>query len=167
MPYACDGGMSSFLRMTSSLCGAILLCACGDYEPVRSDVISVGTGLSAFEALDDGDSIDVVEGPQGGTHVWVGLQCDSCPGDSVRVTVGARDSGGDWINDQPSQAMAELIEDGDGKTAAGMRAYLDESSGSDYLDEELILSASVTIDGEEHTDEVRVIVTDVSFDEPF
>lgn len=47
------------------------------------------------------------------------------------------------------------------------RAFLDESSGSDYLDEELILSASVTIDGEEHTDEVRVVVTDVSFDEPF
>jgi hypothetical protein len=36
--------------------------------------LEVGTGISAFEPLTDGQSVSIIFGPQGGYHVWAALR---------------------------------------------------------------------------------------------
>jgi hypothetical protein len=48
---------------------ALLASACGGEEDLGPPTATLGSGDTAFEPLDDGDSIFVIQGPQGGFHV--------------------------------------------------------------------------------------------------
>jgi len=53
-------------------CAALGACsgADGDSADAAPAAVTVGTGYDAFESLTDGDDIYVVQGPQGGFHVF-------------------------------------------------------------------------------------------------
>lgn len=44
---------------------------CTGTEPTGPAELIVGTGEYTFEAVADGQDVDIVAGPQGGYHVWV------------------------------------------------------------------------------------------------
>jgi len=48
---------------------ALAACGGGQDDPVLPPSAELGTGDTAFEPLDDGESIYVIQGPQGGFHV--------------------------------------------------------------------------------------------------
>lgn len=48
--------------------------------------LQVGTGARRFEAIENGGDVGIVQGPQGGFHVWGGLRADGFdPGAQVRL----------------------------------------------------------------------------------
>jgi hypothetical protein len=47
---------------------------CADDGPTGPPEVTLGTGTIEFEPLADGDTILVVQGPQGGFHVWGSVQ---------------------------------------------------------------------------------------------
>jgi len=49
---------------------ALALAGCGGSEPDVPPEATLGTGIDAFVPLTDGDIVDIVQGPQGGFHVF-------------------------------------------------------------------------------------------------
>jgi hypothetical protein len=54
---------------------------CGSGPPT----LEVGTGASAFIPLQDGDPVTIINGPQGGSHIWGALR--TCGLDPANVTI--------------------------------------------------------------------------------
>jgi len=54
-------------------------------------VVEVGGGIRAFVPLDEGQTVDVVCGPQGGQHVWTGLRAKGLRADDVDVVLSMTD----------------------------------------------------------------------------
>jgi len=65
------------------LVGGLLVACAGDLQvPDLDPDLQLGTGVDAFVALDDGDEVEVVFGPQGGYHVDGSLRVQGIdPGD--------------------------------------------------------------------------------------
>ena len=56
-------------------------------DPPRTDPwMEVGTGVTEFEALTEGQEIPIVQGPQGGFHVWGGLQGFNFEPDNAEIS---------------------------------------------------------------------------------
>lgn len=47
---------------------------CGVEAPDALHQLTIGTGEDVFEALQPGDEVPIIYGPQGGWHVWLGLR---------------------------------------------------------------------------------------------
>ncbi len=58
-------------RLLACLLGVI---ACGDAEDPAAASLELGTGSWRFEALDDGQDVELIRGAQGGWHVWVSFR---------------------------------------------------------------------------------------------
>ncbi|MEM7604648.1 MAG: hypothetical protein AAF411_04765 [Myxococcota bacterium] len=70
---------------------SMVLSACGN-DPQESVEFEVGTGSWRFEALSDGDSVELIRGAQGGWHIWMAARTsDLRDGDLVRFFVGPAD----------------------------------------------------------------------------
>lgn len=63
---------SSTSASTSSSGGPV--CA----DPPNPEVFEVGTGETCFERLTPGQTVPVMQGPQGGFHVWLAVGCADC-----------------------------------------------------------------------------------------
>jgi hypothetical protein len=87
------------------LCALAGLCACGTGVKAVDDAgrdetdagqstsgkdLEVGTGSSDFEALTDGQSVQIIHGPQGGYHVWAALRASRSKVAPERAQVYAR-----------------------------------------------------------------------------
>jgi hypothetical protein len=57
-----------------ALLAACLLAACGSDAPDGPAEATVGTGSDAFVPLADGDDVMIVQGPQGGFHVFASVR---------------------------------------------------------------------------------------------
>ena len=57
----------------------------GGAEPL----LQVGTGTDSFSALNDGDAVTIIAGPQGGYHVWTALRARA-PLDPTGVSIHLR-----------------------------------------------------------------------------
>jgi hypothetical protein len=54
--------------MSRSLLVLALVSGCAPVE------VELGQGIVAFAPLEDGDEVELVQGPQGGHHIWTGLR---------------------------------------------------------------------------------------------
>lgn len=147
--------------------------SCEGLEPS----LSLGTGEFHFEAIDDGDAVTLVNGPQGGWHVWTsGLLTGLGPVVSVLATLVDEQSAIPIAGSDDLPVTLDLSEPGTGTFAPdtcaasffGLFAYIDDAQpmGEDsYLDlicmlegRPLSFSAKVTDEasGAVVTDSVRV-----------
>ncbi|WP_437780783.1 hypothetical protein [Sorangium sp. So ce1097] len=58
--------------------------------PENPAVFEIGTGETCFEHIEDGATLPVMAGPQGGYHLWLAVACGDC-GESVRLRYSVRD----------------------------------------------------------------------------
>jgi hypothetical protein len=70
--------------------------ACGGSEPEPEPeppepMVLVGTGVTAFEAVEMLDGVPLIAGPQGGYHLWLSVQCQDL-GPHVIIDYGVRDT---------------------------------------------------------------------------
>ena len=73
-------------RVVLLLASSILAAACGEAPPPEGEpVLELGTGSWRFEALEDGQEVELVAGAQGGWHVWISLRTQGIPLDRPPV----------------------------------------------------------------------------------
>ena len=96
--------------------------ACED--PADPPVFEVGTGEDCFTRLASGQTVPVMQGPQGGFHLWLAVGCADC-GTPAIVRYGVKDPAtGDWYAGTSLQeAVIELDPAGWGQSA-GQTAFL-------------------------------------------
>jgi hypothetical protein len=86
------------VRRLLPLCLALGLFGCvGEEPPPGEPALEVGTGTWRFEALEDGQRVDMVRGAQGGWHVWVALRLsnvDAMDEGLLELSVGPADESG-------------------------------------------------------------------------
>ncbi len=67
--------LSLLLVATAALTGCdyehLSACETAALEPA---ILEIGTGEQEYEALEDGDWVEPIWGPQGGQHIWMGLR---------------------------------------------------------------------------------------------
>ncbi|MAQ17336.1 MAG: hypothetical protein CMN30_21390 [Sandaracinus sp.] len=87
---------------------AALLGACGGEPavPEGDPVVELGTGSWRFEALEDGQEVELVRGAQGGWHVWISLRTQHIDLDRppMRLFVGPADGS------RPADEMAIALQ---------------------------------------------------------
>jgi hypothetical protein len=66
------------------LSAGLVAAACGP-------VVEVGGGIRTFAPLQDGQTVDVVCGPQGGQHVWTSIRTRGLRADGVDVVLSMTD----------------------------------------------------------------------------
>jgi len=64
-----------------------LLLACTGPAQSGEVTLELGTGERAFETLDEGETLELVYGPQGGYHVWVSVRGGGFSSDRVLLEV--------------------------------------------------------------------------------
>jgi hypothetical protein len=92
--------------------------------PENAASFEVGTGEKCFTRLSAGGDIPLMNGPQGGYHLWVAVGCSDCAS-PTHIRWGARDplTGGVFPGTGDSEAMFEL--DGAAwKQSAGIFLYM-------------------------------------------
>ena len=119
----------------------LLLIACSPVEPS----LTLGTGLTAFQPLEDGDEVALIYGPQGGWHVDVALRTTGIDADGLVLRTGA------FLDGTPLAypLESELREDWvlpleDGWERLGDRVVFDIAADTDVLDSEVELWVSLT-----------------------
>lgn len=78
-------------------------------DPPMPAVFELGTGEKCFSRLTPGQVIPVMQGPQGGFHLWAAMGCSDCP-EKVTVVYGLKDKAtNDYYPDQkPLKVIAHL-----------------------------------------------------------
>jgi hypothetical protein len=95
-----------FLRSVLALGLAFAGLACGEPAPEPGEPeLQVGTGSWRFDALEDGQEVDLVRGAQGGWHVWISFRMRDVPMDRppIRLTLQPADE-----SREPKVATLEL-----------------------------------------------------------
>ncbi|WP_437480039.1 hypothetical protein WME75_34770 [Sorangium sp. So ce1014] len=92
--------------------------------PDEPAVFEIGTGESCFESIEDGATLPVMAGPQGGYHLWFAVGCSDC-GARVRVRYSVKDpaTGDLFPSGVPQEGMIELSP-GEFPRAFGLIAFL-------------------------------------------
>jgi hypothetical protein len=112
-------GMSTLLLLLSGACS-------GEPSPNAEDAggcesltspirVEMGLGFDEYTSAANGESVDIVAGPQGGFHIWTALRVWDVP-DRVTITLGARLESGSQVG-PPSEVQVRM---GDAN-AEGMR----------------------------------------------
>jgi hypothetical protein len=84
---------ASYLSVAGGLALTVICGACGDSAPSPEDCtppaetpdFAIGTGELCFTPLADGDVVPMMNGPQGGYHLWLAIGCTDC-GEAVQVS---------------------------------------------------------------------------------
>ncbi|MEK6607742.1 MAG: hypothetical protein AABZ30_08795 [Myxococcota bacterium] len=124
----------------------------------------VGTGEKTFVALDDVAGVPLIEGPQGGYHVWIALRAREI-GPRVAVAYGLRDaqSGEELAIEGLSLPALDLADaSGGAREFAGLRGFLSLFEAKAYVGRRVALWAIVTDDatGVTAEDEGETVVLD-------
>ncbi|WP_438031496.1 hypothetical protein [Sorangium sp. So ce204] len=87
-------------------------------------VFEIGTGETCFESIEEGATLPVMAGPQGGYHLWFAVGCSDC-GARVRVRYSVKDpaTGDLFPPGVPQEGMVELLP-GEFPHAFGLIAFL-------------------------------------------
>lgn len=114
-------GMGGSQALRRAVAGCVLAgwllsgCAAGgdarlDTAPVDTPVdkgaarVSLGAGEGGFRRLADGDALELIRGPQGSQHIWLGLRAYGLAPAGVIVTLEAR-----RVRDQAKVSQAFVI----------------------------------------------------------
>ncbi|WP_437756132.1 hypothetical protein [Sorangium sp. So ce1389] len=96
----------------------------GCLPPEDTAVFEVGTGETCFERIDDGATLPVMAGPQGGYHLWLAVGCRDC-GAAVRLRYSVKDPAtGELFESGAAQEMVLTFPPGNVPQAAGLPARL-------------------------------------------
>lgn len=123
----------------------LLLLACS--EP-PDPTFTLGTGLTSFEPLADGNDLDLVYGPQGGWHVDLSLQATGIRPDDLVLRVGA-DRDGRTVSYPVETILQERFvrETDDGWERLGDRAVFDIEDDLEILDAVIDVWMELELDG--------------------
>jgi hypothetical protein len=124
---------------------------CGDASgaaaPVDPDGFEVGSGETAFEALGPGATVEIIEGSQGGYHIWISIRCGSC-GPEVIASYGIDDAEtGELLTFQGLQEWVRLEENDGWREAVGMIGFLTTGDPDRYVGHPVRIWASVETQG--------------------
>ncbi|NUP11855.1 MAG: hypothetical protein HOW73_37895 [Polyangiaceae bacterium] len=89
------GGEGGSMEQEPSPCGEI----------ANAPAFAIGTGEVCYEALEDGDVVPQMAGPQNGYHLWVALVCADCPRDIIVVTGAKREDADEWLSDTAERVV--------------------------------------------------------------
>lgn len=100
------------------------------YEPLEPDAFEVGTGAGAFQELSPGATVPIIEGAQGGYHIWLSVRCGTC-GPELVLDYGVDDlETGALISRLGLQEWEKLAERDGWRQAVGLTAFLDTADPS-------------------------------------
>jgi hypothetical protein len=124
--------------------------------------LELGTGTSAWEPIDDGDSVNLVHGPQGGWHVDATLWFGGFGPAGVTVAYEALNTEAERVS---FVTRAEFIEANvlavdEGWHRVGDRIVFEISEPEQVIDTELILRVTAALGDQTWSDERRVWVVD-------
>ncbi len=93
--------------------------------PPSPEAFEIGTGEACFERLEVGQVVPLVQGPQGGFHVWVAMSCTGCSAE-MHLRYGALDpaTGEHFENTYPSEGLFELSGDVSSRQRAMLTAVM-------------------------------------------
>lgn len=82
--------------------------------------MEVGVGLYEMTVPSPGDVVPLVEGVQGGFHIWLAARCWDCA-DQVEITFGVREElDGAWFYDVPIVGISNLTVRGEVREKTGL-----------------------------------------------
>jgi hypothetical protein len=119
--------------------------------------IELGSGVEEFESVDDGQSLPIVGGLQGGTHVWGAVRVAGVSDDRVRLVFGLTRVDSDELDGELGPLRVKLARsDEDGWwEVSGLTVSLDDPNLVDDTDCELTVTAT-DADGRQASDSRRV-----------
>ncbi|MGB0591841.1 MAG: DUF4876 domain-containing protein [Myxococcota bacterium] len=124
--------------------------------------IELGTGMQAFEALKNGDTIELVAGIQGGWHVDVSLRFAGFGPQGILLSYEGFDAVGQSISYETQALLSNksLLPEGEGWQRVGDRVVLDIVSPDEVVGAEAVLQVTATLDGQVWSDERTVTIVD-------
>lgn len=141
--------MAARMRSMLSMVFLFSLSACDEGErPVVADPwLELGSGLSEFVQVSDGDTLPLVYGIQGGWHVDTAARLGGIDLDGAFLTYDAFDpDSGELLNYSYEATLSEalLLEQEDGWLRLGDRVVFDVASDTDVLDRTIRIEATLT-----------------------
>lgn len=124
--------------------------------------VELGTGTSAWEPIDDGDSVSLVHGPQGGWHVDATLWFGGFGPAGVTVAYEAVNTDAERVSfvTRAEFIEANVLEADEGWHRVGDRIVFEISEPEQVIDTELILRVTAALGDQTWSDERRVWVVD-------
>lgn len=121
-------------RLHAGTLGLALVAACGSPEPDESGSpepnengrrVVLGTGETAFQPIDTGDSIELIAGIQGGFHVPVSFQAYGYEDDRLTLEASGLVDAPGWPQAAPLRAAVRVrpAVDGEGVSAWGFNGF--------------------------------------------
>jgi hypothetical protein len=154
-----------------ALIGA-LLCTVGCPPPDDPDVgfigdagppeLEVGTGDGAFVALSNGDSLELIHGPQGGWHVIVSARMSGVELDGAQLVIEVIAGDGAEVLARVSLALLERRLDREGPSYFKLNNFLifDVAGPSEIADRDVVIRARLEAGGLVLEDERSATVID-------
>lgn len=137
--------------------------------PPQPQAFEAGTGQQCFERLTNGQTVTVIQGPQGGFHIWLAVGCSDC-GANPFVELGVKDlaTGAFYPGYPGPQKQVVSLDGGAWAQRAGLTALLPGmpwDQGSQLpKGTHVLLSASVldvNTNEVRHTSDVEVVLGDI------
>jgi len=147
-----------------ALCVIALHClgAC-DAEDPQPAWLELGAGLSAFQSLEQGDPIELVQGSQGGWHVDLALRFGGFGPDGVQLRYRALDPESDSELSFATEAVLQerFVRPIDGGwERLGDRVVFDIAAADEVLATEVLIEVTVNTDADSWSDSRGVLVVD-------
>ena len=120
--------------------------------------LELGTGTAEFEPLQDGDTIEVIAGPQGGWHVDVSLWFGGFGPDGITLLYEAVTTDAEPISfvTQARLLDASVLDVNEGWHRVGDRIVFDIADASEVIGETVILRVTAALENQTWSDERRV-----------
>ena len=124
--------------------------------------LELGTGLTAFEPLSDGDSITLVGGIQGGWHLDASVRFDGFGPDGILLVYDAVDEGAERLSYVTEALLWEesVLPETEGWSRVGDRIVLDVDDPTPLIGTTVILRVTAELEGQTWSDERRVIISE-------
>lgn len=144
---------ASYLNAAGVAVMALICGACGESGPSPEDCtppaetpeFAIGTGELCFAPLADGDVVPMMNGPQGGFHVWLAIGCTDCGG-SVQLSYKLLDpETKELIPGTYDLNEASAVLGGDWPQAAGIQMALPGSDWGDESDQPLAKGTKILV----------------------
>jgi len=117
----------------------------------------------AFEALSDGESVELVAGIQGGWHIDASVRIEGFGPSGILLTYEALSTDAQPVSFVTQALLSHkgVLEDGDGWMRVGDRVVLDISDPSEVVNQEIIVRVTAELGGQTWSDERRILVVDL------
>lgn len=124
--------------------------------------VELGTGTTQWESLDDGDTVAIVYGPQGGWHIDATLRFGGFGPGGISIAYEAVGTDAERISFVTQAELVEfnVLEADEGWVRVGDRIVLDIGDPSEVVGREAILRVTAALGDQTWSDERRVQIVD-------